>query len=112
VPGVLVVRLDGPIFFANAGAFADRVRDLVATTEPRPQEVLLNVESWTDIDSTAHEALHELLDDLHEQGIRLSVARPKRRFSDALERSGLANKIDGSYLEVDDGVDAFLERGT
>jgi sulfate permease, SulP family len=110
VPGLLIVRLDGPIYFANAEAFADRIRELVADADPPPKEVLMNAESFVDIDSTAHEALHELIDDLHEQGIRFTVARAKRTFQDTLERSGLVSDVDGFYLEVDSGVSAFLQR--
>ena len=38
------------------------------------------------------------------------MAQAKRRFQDALERNGLASEVDGFYLEVDDGVDAFPAR--
>ncbi|MDQ3778792.1 MAG: SulP family inorganic anion transporter, partial [Actinomycetota bacterium] len=112
VPGLLVVRLDGPIYFANAKLFADRVRELIAGTDPPPEEVLMNVESWVDIDSSAHEVLHELVDDLHARGIRLTIARARRGLQEALERSGLASEIDAFYLEVDSGVSAFLGRGS
>ena len=110
VPGLLIVRLDGPLYFANAAAFADRVHGLVAAAEPTPKEVLLNAEAFVDLDSTAHEVLHELVDDLHEAGIRFSIARAKRPFVHALERGGLADDIDAFHLEVDTAVSAFHER--
>jgi SulP family sulfate permease len=110
VPGLLIVRLDAPLYFANAAAFTDRVRDLIDSADPPPKAVLVNAESFDDVDSTAHEALHELIDDVHEQGILFCVARAKRNFEDALRRSGLADSIDGFFLEVDTGVAAFEQR--
>lgn len=109
IPGLLIVRLDGPLYFANADAFAARIRALVDTVDPPPKEVLVNAEAIVDLDSTSHEVLHELIDDLHERGIRFTVARAKRGLVDTLERSGLASSVDAFYLEVDSGVTEFCE---
>jgi SulP family sulfate permease len=110
VAGLLIVRFDGPLYFANANAFADRVRALVETADPPPKEVLLNAEAIVDVDSTSHESLRELIDDLHERGVRFTLARAKQTFVNTLERSSLAGSIDGFHLEVDSGVRAFCER--
>jgi hypothetical protein len=48
--------------------------------------------------------------DLHERGVRFSVATAKEEFRETLANSGLADEVDGFYPEVDSGVDAFRQR--
>ncbi len=86
------------------------MRALVDSADPPVLEGLLNAEAFVDVDSTSHEALYELIDDLHGRGVRFTVARAKQEFRETLERTGLAGAIDGFYLEVDHAVSAFLDR--
>jgi len=110
VPGLIVYRFDGALYFANAQQFADDLRRLVAAADPPAREVLLSAEAIVTIDATAHEVLHDVVDALHERGMRFTVARAKERFEETLERSGLADDVDAFYLEVDEGVAAYLAR--
>ena len=55
VPGVLILRWDAPLFFANASLFRDMVRERVADTTPAPRWILLAAEPITDVDTTAAE---------------------------------------------------------
>jgi len=107
VPGLIVYRFDASLYFANAHQVADDVRRLVSAAEQPVREVMLNAEAIVTIDATAHEVLHELVDELHEQGIRFTIARAKDAFLRTLERSGLAADIDALYLEVDEGVATY-----
>jgi SulP family sulfate permease len=110
VPGLIIYRFDASLYFANAQQFADDVRRLVDDADPPAREVLLSAEAVVTIDATAHEVLHELVDDLHERGVRFTVARAKERFRETLERSGLADEVDAFYLEVDEAVAAYRAR--
>lgn len=110
VPGLILFRIDAPLYFANARSFADRVVELVEQADPPAEEVLVSAEAITTIDSTAHEILHDLIDDLHERNVRFSLARTKPQVARMLERSGLEEKVDAFYLEVDAGVTAFGHR--
>lgn len=110
IPGLIIYRFDARLYFANAEVLADEVIELVESAEPPAQEVMLSAEAIIDIDSTAHETLHDLIDELHEREIRFTVARAKPSFLETLERSGLREEIDALYLEVDTGVSAFQRR--
>ena len=110
VPGLLIYRFDAPLYFANAELFADEIRGLVQQADPPVREVLISADAVVDIDSTAHEVLHELIRDLDAAGVRLSIARAKPRLVQVLERSGLAQRVKAFHLEVDAGVATFLER--
>ncbi|MDS0474442.1 sulfate permease [Natrinema sp. 1APR25-10V2] len=110
IPGLIIYRFDARLYFANAEVFADEVIELVESADPPAREVMLSAGAIIDIDSTAHETLHELIEDLHERGIRFTVARAKPTFLETLDRSGLLEEIDACYLEVDTGVSAFQRR--
>jgi sulfate permease, SulP family len=110
VPGLIVYRFDASLYFANADQFARDVHRLIDDAHPPAREVLLSAEAIVTIDATAHEVFHEVVDDVHERGIRFTVARAKEQFRETLERSGLAEVVDAFYLEVDEGVAAYRAR--
>jgi SulP family sulfate permease len=112
VPGLVIYRFDGPLFFANAQVLVDDIHAAVeGMASPVPARwVVLDAESIDEVDSTAATALADLADDLAGRGIELVVARLKSAVSTYLGRAGVIEKIgaDRIYLEVDDAVDAFL----
>ena len=69
---------------------------------------MLSAEAIVSIDSTGHDVLHDLTGDLHDRGVRFTVARAKQGLVDTLERSGLSEEVDALHLEVDVGMYAFL----
>jgi sulfate permease, SulP family len=111
VPGLVVYRFDGPLFFANAQLLAD---DIVAATAegaaPEPVRwVVIDAESIGDVDSTGAGMLADLADALRERGITLALARLKAAVAAYLDRAGTLGKVgaDHVYLEVDDAVAAY-----
>ena len=105
VPGMLVLRPDEPLFFANADPLMAQVRDRVLAA-PGTKLVVLSLEESPDLDSTAIEALSELCTWLGERGGQLRVARLKESARDALARARLTLLPPGSldYSSVDDAV--------
>ena len=63
-PGLLLYRFDAPLFFANADYFRRRISDLVATTTPIRWRWWWRPRPITDVDTTAADALLELLSEL------------------------------------------------
>jgi len=74
IPGLLLVRFDAPLFFANAELFADVVRRAVVDAAPPVRWVVVAAEPITAIDTTAADALERLDDDLAARGVRLVFA--------------------------------------
>ncbi len=111
VPGLVVYRFDGPLFFANAQLLADDIVAAVAEgAAPEPVRwVVIDAESIGDVDSTGAGVLADLADTLRERGITLCLARLKTAVSEYLARAGVMEKVgaDNVYLEVDDAVAAF-----
>ena len=85
-PGLLIIRFDADLFFANATVLADDVREAVEAADPKPSVVLFDAESVSDIDSTAMMAMRDLRDELAAEGIELWTARMKTRVNDQIER--------------------------
>jgi len=106
-PRVAIYRFDAPLFFANVEVFTAEVTRLAEAAGR--EAVLINAEAITGLDSTAAQALDELLDTLEGTGVRLAFARVKAPLGAALDRAGLSERIGAErfYLEVDDGVDSL-----
>ncbi|NPV61018.1 MAG: sulfate permease [Methanotrichaceae archaeon] len=108
-PGLLILRFDGLLFFANAPNFRNCVRSLVED-DPAVRMVLIDAESITDIDSTAIDMLEKLHDELTRSNVNLSFSRMNKEVREILHRSGLEDAIgtDHFYMSVREGVDAYL----
>ena len=98
VPGMLIVRFDAALFFANAPTFGRRMIEMVSLAE-RPIDTLLVVaNAITDIDTTGAEILSDLLDDFDKQGITVAFAGLKGPVKDRLRAYGLYDRIgDGHF---------------
>lgn len=99
-PGVLVLRPDEPLFFANAEAMAHTVA--ARASAPGLHAVVLSVESSDDMDVTTLEAVQELHAHLARRGVALLLARVKDHPRAALQRAGLAHIA--TFWSVDDAV--------
>ncbi len=93
IPGLLIVRFDAPLFFANGQHFAAWVRTRVEGAPAPISTVILAAEPITDIDTTAADHLAELDDYLAARGIRLVFAEMKDPVVDVLRRYGLAERF-------------------
>jgi len=85
-PGLMIIRFDADLFFANVNVFADAVREAVEAADPKPDVILLDAESVSDIDSTALMALRDLRAEFDTEGIEVWAARLKTRVVDVLTR--------------------------
>jgi MFS superfamily sulfate permease-like transporter len=109
VDGLVVLRFDAPLFFANARAFREEVRSL-ASAEPRPRWIVVAAEPITDVDTTASDMLEDLDEQLNDQGISLVFAELKDPVRAKIERYELTRTIDPTHFfpTIDSAVAAFL----
>ncbi len=83
--GVVVLRVESPLFFANADVVRSAAR--AAAREEGVHAVVIDAETVPTIDITAAHMLHELHDELAAEGVRLVVAREVGRVHDVLLRT-------------------------
>ncbi|MDG1785065.1 MAG: SulP family inorganic anion transporter, partial [Ilumatobacter sp.] len=109
IDGIVILRFDAPLFFANGGMFTDYVRSVVAAG-PEVTTLILAAEPITDIDSTAVDDLVELDDFLANAGITFLIAEMKGPVKDRLARYGLDRRFGPERFAptVGAAVDAVL----
>jgi MFS superfamily sulfate permease-like transporter len=110
LPGLVIYRFDGPLFFANATTFRDEVRRM-AGADPPPRWILIAAEPVTDVDTTASDVLEDLDEALNAQGISLVFAELKDPVREKIERYGLTRTIDPRHFfpTIEAAVTAFRE---
>jgi high affinity sulfate transporter 1 len=93
VPGLVMVRFDAPLFFANCSFFEEVVRDAVADAPSAARWVIIAGDPITDVDTTGAETLALLDDALADQGVTLVFAGLKGTVKDRLARYGLGERF-------------------
>ena len=108
-PGILVVRLDGPLFFADADRFREGLRELIAD-DPIPVEaVVLDAESVSLTDTDGADMLIELAQELRSKDACLALARVQSSILDLWRRAGVLEAIgsDRTFHTVSEAVEAM-----
>lgn len=75
--GVLIVRPEAPMFFANAERMLARVRHLREAAGPGLHTLVFSLEETPDIDGSTIEAMHTFASEVAAQGQRLLLVRLK-----------------------------------
>jgi SulP family sulfate permease len=112
IPGLLIFRPNGIVFFANANRVHNRLRELVKAVEKPLKAVIVNLEASPEIDVTCLEMLGQLRSELRDLGIPLYFARVADPVRDLFDRSGFLKQEDGRLFRgVDVAVATFLGSG-
>jgi high affinity sulfate transporter 1 len=90
-PGLLMLRLTGRLFFANAERVGDRIRPLIEAA--RPRVVALDLSGVFDLEYTALKMLTEGENRQREQGIELWLVGLTPEVLDVVERSPLGQAL-------------------
>jgi sulfate permease, SulP family len=92
VPGVVVLRLDGGLFFATSDALEDRIRE-VALSAPGVTGIVLDCEGMDFIDSQGSAKLREILELTERAGVTLRLTRVKPAVRELLRRDNVLDRI-------------------
>lgn len=104
--GVVVVRIDAPLYFANADYVRDELRRVEAAAGGDLRVLVLDASSVNDLDSSADHVLREIADEYAERGVELYLACVKGVVLDVMRRSGLYDRLgaDRIFLSTDEAV--------
>ncbi len=106
VPGLLAVRVDESLFFANATVVEDRIEALLAH-DATVRRVVLICSAINQIDTTALGVLTQLERNLAARGIEFTLAEVKGPVMDRLRGTELGQRLDGKvFLSTHD---AFMQ---
>ncbi|MCP3145012.1 SulP family inorganic anion transporter [Pyxidicoccus xibeiensis] len=100
VPGMLILRPNEGIFFANATSLRDEIIERLRRAPRRVQTVLLDLEVTADLDVPGADMLASLHGELAQRDVTLELARlmsPTRRM---LDRTGVTAKVGEAHLHA------------
>jgi high affinity sulfate transporter 1 len=100
-PGIVILRLDGGLFFATSDALEDRIRE-VALLTPDIRAIVLDCVAIDFIDSQGTAKMREILELTEQAGVTLRLARVKPAVRDLLERDGFVERIGDDRMH--DGI--------
>lgn len=111
---ILVLRMDGPLYFANLNYFKDNLSRLMAERGAKLKAVVINADSISHVDSSAVHALKDWVRELQAQEIKLyftSLIGPVR---DIFSKTGLVELIgeNNLFMSNQQAVDAFDDRAS
>ena len=104
-PGVVVLRLSGPVFWVTATPVHDAVLADVESV-PGTLAVVLDLEATDQMDTTSADVLADLLGTLRERGIDLYLVRVRWDVRKVLRRSGFMAELgeDHVWHSISQGV--------
>jgi high affinity sulfate transporter 1 len=111
-PGLLVLRIDASLYFANSEAPEDRLRELVQGADPPISTIVLDFEGVNFIDSQASEAIGKIIDLAGYNDIDIRLARVKGGpVMRVLEADGVTDRVGPSriYPEVYEAVEDVIQ---
>jgi len=104
-PGIVILRIDAALSFANADFLRSRIEEVTspsAAGEDSVRALVLDFHAVNGLDSTAMDTLREVLEELSARGIELHLAGVKGPVMDRFRRSGFDRHVgvDRFHLEV------------
>jgi len=108
--GVLVLRLDAPVFWVNAAHVRDEILQVVDAT-PGTRVLILDLESTNQLDTTSADMMIGLLGELRSRGVELYLVRVFHFVRRVLRRSGFEEMLGPEHMwhSISQGVRAARE---
>ncbi len=108
--GVLLVRPNAPLFYANAQAVRDAIGSQADATAPHPTVVVLDLDANDRFDITTAEHLGKLEHELAEKGVTLCIAHLHTPAQQMAAETGLLQRLDGRVFPNLDAAVAWAQQ--
>ncbi len=112
-PGLVLYRFGAPLFYANAGMFAEEIRTLCGPPPSPVRWLVVDAEAITNIDYTAAALSRRLQKDLARDGIILAFARVQMYLKADFDRHHITGAIgeDMIFHRLHDALNAYAKFG-
>ncbi|MBK5107117.1 MAG: STAS domain-containing protein [Anaerolineales bacterium] len=100
-PGLSILRFDGGLFFVNADALGDRLREVRVHSESMLNGVILSMEGVNFIDTEGADIIMKIAQAGVENDIDLHLARLKPQVLEVLQRDGVIDMIGAEHIHDD-----------
>jgi SulP family sulfate permease len=106
---LLTVRLNGPLWFANANWFQDEVKRLIRAN-PNLNQIIIDTTGIDDLDYTGASVLAGLIEQLEASEIEVMLIRTKGRVEHALRRIRIDRNLpaDRVFYSIEDAYQALV----
>jgi len=98
LPGILILRLDAPIYYDNAQTVRDKIKKHIGEADLPPKAVILDSTSQDSLDVTSSEILISLPRELKADGIEVYVAEVHTPVLDFSQRTELYELIGDEHI--------------
>lgn len=101
---LLMVRIDGPIYFANVEFIKDKLDLWISEKGKKVKMLVFNMESVSNIDSTGAHELNEWINTWRKSGMDISMTSIKGPVRDVLNRWALLESVGSDHIFLDDNT--------
>lgn len=110
IPGLVIMRLDAPLYFFNANVARQQIQGQVAASAP--EAILLDLGATADLDIGTTDMLRDLCSDLRAIEVDLLLAQVRGSVHDRMKRTGLVDTLGEQHLypSIAAAVEAFQAR--
>jgi len=107
LPGLLILRTEGRIYFANAQRIGDKMWPLVH--EAKPRVLLLDCSAIPDVEYTALKMLSDAEEKLRKEGVSLWLAALNPEALRVIQKSSIGNVLGRQrmYFNLQQAVEAY-----
>jgi anti-anti-sigma factor len=111
-PGLVIIRFDGPLYFATANALRDKIRAVTTDVAPPVMMVLIDMEGIDYLDLEGADMLNEITSDMKGVGVEIHLARVKHAVMQLLEKDGVDQIIGPDHIHnrVFEAVQLFTQK--
>jgi high affinity sulfate transporter 1 len=112
ISGLLMLRIDAPLYFFNVNVARTAILEAVAGSDPKPSAVLLDIGATADFDVTTADTIRQLITELHDQSIEVMLAQVKGPVRDRMRRMDMMVMVgeDRVHLSVAAAVEDYRRR--
>jgi sulfate permease, SulP family len=98
VPGLLVLRIDGPLFFADAHRFRDALNELIKGNPEPVRAVVVDADPISQTDTDGADVVIQIAGELGSQGISVAFAHLESSILELWTRAGAIDAIGPDHV--------------
>ena len=108
---ISVYRFDGSLYFANAGFFESEILDYISSKK-KIRCVILDMEWINNIDSSAEEILHNLVNRLDNNGVKVYLTGIRTKVLEKLQKSGFMKEFENKriFTKIEDALEKIEKK--
>jgi high affinity sulfate transporter 1 len=93
IPGVVILKFESALFFANETALSNRIHEIVSEKGSELKIILLDMQSVNHIDLEGSDVLHEIISELSAENKSLHLVNMQSKIKKYLSKTGVIKAI-------------------